>query len=224
MNTRNICIRLRTAVLCLLLLCLTAAVDAQTHRSPSWNKSAKLQLRTNGLYYLAASPNVGLEVQTEYGLAWQLDFVGAWWNDNARKNFWSNYMFQTEIRYYLSAKESVIPCKGHHVGVYGQMATYDFKLGNMGVICPDLEKTWAVGVSYGYSLGLNQKLALDFTAGIGYLNARFDKYVPNTDGMGWKRISTNTFRAFLPSKIEVSLVWNINGRYQMNRDKHHIVF
>ena len=67
---------------------------------------AAVQLRSNGLYDLALCPNIGIEIQTDLGLAWQLDYIGAWWNSPSRNRFFSNYAFQTELRYYLES-----PCR-----------------------------------------------------------------------------------------------------------------
>ena len=52
-----------------------------------------LQLHTNGLYWLAAVPNVGIEVQTDWGIALSLDYAGAWWNKRSSDRFYSCYGF-----------------------------------------------------------------------------------------------------------------------------------
>ena len=99
---------------------------------------AAVQLRSNGLYDLALCPNIGIEIQTDLGLAWQLDYIGAWWNSPSRNRFFSNYAFQTEIRYYLASPKMTFPYTGHHVGLYGQMITYDFEFGGTGYQSRDL--------------------------------------------------------------------------------------
>lgn len=68
--------------------------------------AATFLLRTNGLYDLALSPNIGLEWQSSFGLAFQFDYVGAWWNSPSKNRFFSNYGFQTEIRYYFKHKNT----------------------------------------------------------------------------------------------------------------------
>lgn len=109
-----------------------------------------VQLHTNGLYDLALCPNVGVELQTEIGLAFQLDYVGAWWNSPSRNRFYSNYAFQTELRYYLDHKDDAFAFDGWHAGLYGQMATYDFEFGGGDIrvhcwICPSVSvRQWAI--------------------------------------------------------------------------------
>lgn len=174
-------------------------------------KFPTVQLRTNGLYYLAASPNVGLEIQTDMGVAWQFDYIGAWWNSFKTNRFWSNYAFQTEFRYYPSSRKQGLPYTGHHFGVYAQLATYDFELGGKGIMCRDLDKTFGVGLSYGYTLPLTPRLSIDFTGGIGFVQSRYQQYIPNADNSWYSKTNSGTFRGCLPTKLEVSLVWNLNN-------------
>lgn len=166
-------------------------------------------LRTNGLYYLAASPNIGVEIQTDLGLAWQLDYIGAWWNSATKRHFFSNYAFQTELRYYPSFGKQGFPYHGHHVGAYGQLATYDFKLGKKGLLCRDLDKSFGVGLSYGYTQRLNRRLSLDFTIGLGYFHTEYMKYEDDEEMDGYVRTDTRKLNFFGPTKAEIALVWNI---------------
>lgn len=171
---------------------------------------ASVQLRTNGLYYLVANPNIGVEIQTDLGLAFQLDYVGAWWNNNSKHRYFSDYGFQTELRYYLAAPQMETPYNGHHFGVYFQMATYDFEFGGKGYQCKDLDKSIGFGLSYGYSMPLSRHFNIDFTVGIGYFTSKYTEYEPTKDWyqpIGYKKLNW-----FGPTKLEVSLVWNLNRK------------
>mgnify|MGYP002623426071 CR=1 FL=1 len=172
--------------------------------------SASVQLRTNGLYDLALCPNVGIEFQTDLGLAFQLDYIGAWWNSPSRNRFFSNYAFQTEIRYYLASPKMAFPYTGHHVGFYGQMATYDFEFGGKGYQSRDLDYTFGIGVSWGYTIPLNRHWCLDLTAGLGYFQSRYDTYHP--DGDRYPKDETRRLKIFCPTKLEATFVWNINTK------------
>lgn len=201
-----------TTVRLLTVVLLTAAGAVKTQAQEevyAWEERATtVQMRTNGLYWLALSPNVGIELQTDKGWAFQLDYVGAWWNSRKTNHFYSNYGFQAEVRYYLDSCRQVRPYTRHHVGLYAQMLTYDFEFGGKGYQCPNLRNTYAIGASYGYTMPLNDKLSLDFTIGIGYFSTTYNEYVPiNGDYLltGKKR---KTF--FGPTKAEVTLVWNVN--------------
>jgi len=170
--------------------------------------SLAVQLRTNGLYDLALCPNVGLELQTDLGLAFQLDYVGAWWNSQKNNRYFSNYGLQTELRYYFASPKMDFPYTGHHAGVYFLMATYDFEFGGTGYQCKDLDKSIGFGISYGYSKPISRRLSLDFTLGIGYFTSKYTVYEPSTSwyrATGYKKLTW-----FGPTKAEVTLVWNLN--------------
>lgn len=174
---------------------------------------AAVQLRSNGLYDLALCPNIGIEIQTDLGLAWQLDYIGAWWNSPSRNRFFSNYAFQTEIRYYLASPKMTFPYTGHHVGLYGQMITYDFEFGGTGYQSRDLDYTFGIGASYGYSFPLSKRWSLDLTIGLGYFQSRYDEYDPRNI-YGEKHFihkETRRLKFWGPTKLEATFVWNINS-------------
>lgn len=171
---------------------------------------ATVQLRTNGLYDLALCPNIGVEIQTDLGLAWQLDYVGAWWNNDGRHRYFSNYAFQTEIRYYLNSRKTGMTYNGHHVGLYGQMATYDFEFGGKGYQSRDLDYTFGIGGAYGYRFPLSSRWALDLTVGLGYFQSRYDAYDPTEHG--YRKTDTHRLTFWGPTRLEAAFVWNINGK------------
>ena len=169
---------------------------------------AAVQLRTNGLYDLVLCPNVGIEVQTDLGLAFQLDYVGAWWNSQKNNRYFSNYALQTELRYYFASPKMDFPYTGHHAGAYFQMATYDFEFGGKGFQCRDLDNSIGFGLSYGYSKAISRRFSLDFTLGIGYFTSKYTVYEPSNDW--YKTTARKKLTWFGPTKAEVTLVWNLN--------------
>ena len=168
------------------------------------------QIRTNLLLDAALCPNVGVEIQTKKGLAWQLDFGEAWWNSFSRNKFYSFIHFYTEIRKYLGSRAVGMPYRGHHVGVYMQMAAYDFENGGKGYISPELDDNIVIGVSYGYSFRLGKRLSLDCTVGVGYFGYRYEGYLP----VGDRYVSTGENKKTWvgPTKVEASLVWNVTKK------------
>ena len=164
-------ISVKGLVLTMMLLAAMTTAQGQTVYAVE-NKPTTVQLRTNGLYDLALCPNIGLEFQTSLGLAFQFDYIGAWWSNNSKHRFWQNYGFQTEIRYYLASKSTDMPYLGHHVGVYGQMVTYDFEFGGTGYQCNTLDKSWGIGIAYGYRKPLSRHFSIDFTLGLGYFKSK----------------------------------------------------
>lgn len=195
-------------ILCIMALALCWMSGHAQFRNPA------IQLRSNALFDAAASPNIGFEIQTDMGVAWEFDYTGAWWTDDPLHKYFANYAFQTELRYYFESPVVEMPYTGHHVGVFGQLLTFDFEFGGKGIMNRDLDKGWGVGVSYGYVQKLSKSWSVDFTIGIGYLDIMYEKYLPTSshrpDTSGYVRTGINNFEFFGPTKLEVSFIWNIN--------------
>ena len=194
-----------------LLLAMAAAIPHHTEAQEIYmldDNHTAVSVHTNTLYWLGLSPNIGVELQTDLGLALQLDYVGAWWNSDTRQHYFSNYGFQTELRYYIDSPKQRVPYSRHHVGLYLQLATYDFEFGGTGYQCATLDGTWGVGAAYGYSLPIGSRWSLDLTAGIGYFRSKYDVYDPYEG----QYIRTNTKRIsyFGPTRLEASFVYHIN--------------
>lgn len=169
-----------------------------------------LLLKTNLLYNTVAVPNIGFEVPV--GTAWSVgvNWMYAWWSQGAKHRFLRTYGGDVEVRRWFSSdrKGRKRMC-GHHVGVYGQMFTYDVEWGGDGYLGD--RWTWAAGFSYGYSLPVGKLFNIDFTLGVGYLQGDYMKYRPQDDCYVWD--STHERKWFGPTKAEVSLVWHVGGRY-----------
>lgn len=192
------------------LLCLSANAQRNyIYDESEKERTVPVQLRTNGLYWCGLFPNIGVEAQTNYGLAFQFDYTGAWWNKNRTHHYYSGYAFQFETRYYFQGEKGKI-YTGSHVGLYLQMVTYDFEFGNKGYQCNDLSKTIGIGASYGYCMPLNRNFALDFTIGVGFLRTNYTEYIPYNDK--YVRTEDKSKNWIGPTKAEVSLVWNINNK------------
>lgn len=168
-------------------------------------------LKTNMLYDAAAIPNIGLEVSVGKGWSVGANWMYAWWSNDARHRFWRAYGGDVELRRWFSPRrESRSLMCGHHIGVYGQMLTYDIEWGGRGYLGD--RWSWAAGLSYGYSLPAGRHFNIDFTLGIGYLEGDYMKYRPEDGCYFWE--STHRRKWFGPTKAEVSLIWFIGGRYQ----------
>ena len=168
-------------------------------------------LKTNMLYDAAAIPNIGLEVSVGKGWSVGANWMYAWWSNDTRHRFWRTYGGDVELRRWFSPRrESRSLMCGHHIGVYGQLLTYDIEWGGRGYLGD--RWSWAAGLSYGYSQPVGRNLNIDFTIGIGYLEGDYMKYRPEDGCYFWE--STHRRKWFGPTKAEVSLVWFIGGRYQ----------
>ena len=165
-------------------------------------------LKTNMLYDAAAVPNLAVEVAI--GEHWSIEagWMYAPWKSDSRHRSWRVSGGEAGARYWFRAHPGDHSrLSGHHVGIYGQMLTYDFKLGGKGYIADDW--SYGAGIAYGYSLPVARHLNIDFTLGVGYLGGKYKTYRHVDDCDVWQ--ATYTRNWFGPTKAEISLVWYIGG-------------
>lgn len=172
-------------------------------------RSILMALKTNLLYDALLIPNIGVEFYA--GKNWSVagNWMYAWWKNDNVHNYWRTYGGDIEVRRWLGNK----PLTGHHVGIYGQMLTYDFELGGRGYLGD--KWTYGGGISYGYSKPLSRHFNLDFTIGIGFLRSKYKEYLPQDGHYVWQ--STRLANWILPTKAEISLVWLIDKSFTQKK-------
>lgn len=179
-------------------------------------------LRTNTLYDALLTPNIGVEFYLGKGWSIGGNWMYAWWKNDGRHRYWRVYGGDVELRRYLGRRAASPPLSGHHIGIYGQMLTYDIEMGGRGYIggrpggsLRD-KANYGAGISYGYSLPVGKRLNIDFSIGIGYLGGTNYGYEPIGGHYVWEE--TKKRHWFGPTKAEVSLVWLL-GRNNHNDRK-----
>lgn len=182
------------------LLCLSAQGDDRDERDVS------VLCRTNLLSdVVLTSPNIGVELQTKIGLALLVDYSVGFFVTDADFKYNSLHSIMAELRYYTRKQQGAK--KGHHIGLYGQLGTYDFMFKDKGYQCKPFSDTYSIGFCYGYTLPLNKRFSIDFGLGLGIVHSRFDEYKPYNDL--YIRTNTRSITKFLPTRAEISLVWQI---------------
>lgn len=181
-----------------------------------------MDLRSNMLYDALALPNIGAEFYLGKNLSLGANWMYAWWKTDKRHRYWRAYGGEIFGRWWFGSKAHEKPLTGHHLGVYGQLYTYDFELGGDGEMggTPggDLwdRNLWGVGVEYGYSLPVARRINLDFSIGVGYTTGLYHKYKPIDNHYVWQ--STHRRHYFGPTKLEIAFVWLI-GHGNVNEKK-----
>jgi outer membrane protein OmpA-like peptidoglycan-associated protein len=183
-----------------------------------------MAIKSNMLYDLAMTPNAGIEFYLGAGFSLAANWQYAWWKRDKSAFYWRTYGGDVEARYWFGKLAKEKPLTGHHVGLYGQMITYDFEFGGSGILAP--RWSWAIGASYGYSLPIHRVLNIDFSAGVGYHTGIYHDYIPIDGEYIWQ--ATKRRRWIGPTKFEVSLVWligcdNYNKNPKFNKDKQQKV-
>lgn len=172
---------------------------------------SRLFLTTNLLYDAALVPNIGVGIGVTDRVTLLADWMYARWSNRDKRRYWRIYGGDVEARYRIGNSHKRSPLGGHHVGVYGSMACYDFQTGrdHKGVLSD--KYNYVVGLSYTYSLPVATRLHVDFSLGVGYLWGIYKKHTPIDDCDVW--LSTNKLRWFGPTRAGVSLVWMFGKAY-----------
>ena len=173
-----------------------------------------LAVKNNMLYDLAIIPNVGVEIYLGKNFSVVGNWMYAWWKDGNIHWYWRIYGGDLAFRYWFGKASKEKPLQGHHLGLYGQIITYDFELGGKGILAP--KWSWSAGAEYGYSLPIARRLNIDFTLGVGYHKGQFYEYLPIDGHYVWQ--ATKRRQYIGPTKAEISLVWQL-GRGNINAGK-----
>ena len=159
--------------------------------------SYTLSLRANLLRWATLTPDLGIEWRISPSVGVMVN--GSWtswtWNDNARR--YALWEVMPEVRWYLGEK------KAWYVGVMFKAGQFNYKFSGTGRQGDLL----GGGIAGGYQLRLNKALALDFTLGLGYLNADTERY-DVIDGVR-VRSGNETKHWIGPINAGVTLVWKI---------------
>jgi len=180
---------------------------------PEMGRSICMAAKTNMLYDILAVPNIGVEFYL--GKNWSVagNWMYGWWKKDSKHRYWRIYGGDIAARKWFGKKAEENPLAGHHLGIYGQIFTYDFEWGGKGYMGGKPGGTlwnkmnYAAGVEYGYSLPIARKLNIDFTIGLGYWGGKYFKYIPLDGHYVWQ--VTRNRHWFGPTKAEISLVWLI---------------
>lgn len=181
-------------------------------------------VRTNILYDALLVPNVGVEYYL--GRDWSIvaDWMYGWWKKDQSHWYWRAYGGSLVLRKWFGKAAMDKPLTGHHLGIYGQIFTYDFETGGRGYMGGKPGGTlwdkanYAAGLEYGYSLPIARRLNIDFTIGLGYWGGTYYEYKPMGDCYVWQ--STKQRHWLGPTKAEISLVWLLGkGNYNKKGGK-----
>ena len=181
-----------------------------------------MDIRTNMLYDALLIPNVGAEFYLGRNWSVVAGWMYGWWKRDRSHWYWRAYGGDVALRKWFGKAAKEKPLTGHHIGVYGQVFTFDFETGGRGYMGGKPGGTlwekanYAMGIEYGYSLPIARRLNIDFTIGAGYWGGTYYEYKPEDDCYVWQ--STKQRHWVGPTKAEVSLVWLI-GRGNYNKKK-----
>ena len=160
-------------------------------------KPYTLVVRGNLLRWVTLTPDVGLEwrISRRVGLAVDGSWTSwSWDNANRRYALWE---VAPEMRWYLGEK------KAWYVGAMFKAGAFNYKLSDTGRQGDLL----GGGVTGGYVLPLGKALSLDFSLGLGCLNADYEKYI-TVEGIRVRQ-GSETWNWWGPIDAGVTLEWKL---------------
>lgn len=181
-------------------------------------KKFYMDIRTNMLYDALALPNIGVDFYLGKNFSIGGNWLYGWWKTDRHHRYWRAYGGELNGRWWFGRLAHRKPLAGHHLGVYGQVYTYDFEWGGKGEMGGEPGDNmwnrcfWAAGVEYGFSLPVARRINIDFSLGLGYTEGTYYKYKPIEGHYVWQ--STHKRHYLGPTKLEIALVWLIgNGNF-----------
>ena len=171
-------------------------------------------VKTNLLADAATLVNIGIEIPVgeHYSIAGMFYFP--WWKSGANDITIQMLGGTLEGRYWFGSKAQKNLLTGFFAGVYGGAGYYDFQLGSLSNgegVQGDFYVMGGISAGYAHSIGRN--LRLEYSLGVGYLRSDYREYV-SAKGTKYGDIKAVEYpwekkriSGFLPSKLEVSLVW-----------------
>lgn len=152
-------------------------------------------LRANLLRWATLTPDLGIEwrINRHVGVLVNGSWTSWSWDDKNRR--YALWEVNPEVRWYLGRE------KNGYVGALYKVGSFNYKLSGTG----KQGDLMGGGITGGYQWQLNRALSMDFTLGLGYVNADVEKYTI-TDGVRVRR-GKETKHRFGPVQAGVTLVW-----------------
>lgn len=175
----------RNIVLFLLLIGSMATATAQ-----------RISLKTNALYWMAESPNLGVEFRMNRHVT--LNVEGIVSRLGISDIHVKGEAFTPELRYWLSAR----PQAGHFIGLMGVATHYNLRHQD----CRHNGDALGGGLTYGYSFVLSRHWSLEGSLGVGLLYRHEKHYEEGTDVEVPSRANCSKW-APVPLRAGVSFVY-----------------
>ena len=156
-----------------------------------------LSLRANLLRWATLTPDLGLEwrICPSWGIAVNGSWTSWSWSDKDRR--YALWEVAPEVRYYMGEK------KAWYVGAMFKAGQFNYKFSETGRQGDLL----GGGLTGGYILPIGKRLSLDFSLGLGYLNADYEKYEV-IDGVRVRQ-GSETKDWWGPVHAGITLKWNL---------------
>jgi len=156
-------------------------------------------LRTNLLYWAAATPNIGLQwrITPSYGI--KIDGGYSKWEYNGENKIQKLWFINPEVRRYM------LENKRFYMGLGATLGEYNLKLGSTGY----QGSVYGGALTVGYQLSMGRHFSCDFNIGLGAAHLTYDTFGV-IDGVRVFKAKKVSKTIFGPTQIGVSLIWHIS--------------
>ena len=159
----------------------------------------KVAVKTNALYWMTTTPNVGFE----FALAdrWTFQIAGGYnpWTLNKEENLKiKHFLVSPEVRYWFC--ESF---QGHFIGINGNYTQF-----NISPVEESRLQGWAAGagLTYGYATPIARRWNIEFNLGLGFWYTEYDKFESRPCGLFQESLNN---LAFGLTDIGISFIYMI---------------
>ncbi len=207
------------------LLACPFSGHAQEKRVPADSLCCKdssytVALKTNLLYDAVTVLNASAEFPLGGGrFSILVEDTFPWWSFGPNRNKYCIQLWEIGIEPRWWFKTDGI-MQGHFLGIYGKSATYDFQFDR--ALCYQ-GTYWSAGASYGYSMKIGEKLQMEFSLSVGFMQSHYRHYQPddNYDHLYIDKYNSGKLTYIGPTKAAISLVWPITFRQKDRKNKEN---
>jgi len=189
--------RLLTSII---ITALSTAVSSQT-----------VSLKTNLLYDVTLTPNIGLEQKIDSLQSIQLFYGIHPWRPNATKRL-CHWSLMPEYRRWI--KE---PFHGHFIGIHALGGEYNIAgIGLRHTLRTYHYEGWylGTGLTYGYTWQLSKYWNLEAAIGMGFIHIMYDKYENQTCG---RPLNGGHCNYIGPTKLALSIAYLLGNKKDIDK-------
>lgn len=158
-------------------------------------------LKSNLIYDAMLAPSLEIEYVINDRWSAGVETSIAWWHNNNKPWFYQIATLIPEVRYRIDARK-----QGHYhsIGLFGGAGWYDLEYKKTGY----QGELWMAGLSYSYSFPINKLLGFEAGAGLGFMSAKYEEYLPVDGHFAYQQTTRTNF--FGPLRLKFALVFDFN--------------
>ena len=158
-------------------------------------------LKSNLIYDAMLAPSLEIEYVINDRWSAGVETSIAWWHNNNKPWFYQIATLIPEVRYRIDARK-----QGHYhsIGLFGGAGWYDLEYKKTGY----QGELWMAGLSYSYSFPINNLLGFEAGAGLGFMSAKYEEYLPQDGHFAYQQTTRTNF--FGPLRLKFALVFDFN--------------